>query len=454
MLVSASVIASTDPFGALASAAAGACPSRGDAVRSLVVERYYRAVVQRKLDAAGGLLHRDPAGHRPVDLVGQPVLAGYGFELQHVFEVFHQVAGPVCRLFERFFDRAVVQHRARRLAEHVFQLQVDRFFAGFMVDERELHVAGRFADYVERGAFAFRDAAQFPDVFFLHHESHAFLRFVADDLFGAERGVADRQLIHVDSAAGRFDQFAQAVQVAARAVVVDRDDRVHLLFRYGPDRIVNPFLHLRVRTLHGVQLDRSGVFAGCHRRNGSAAHADAVVVAAEQHDLVARVRFVLDAVLFAAVAYAAGLHDDFVESVFLAVLEVFECLQAAADQRLPEFIAEIRRAVRRFDQDVFGGLVQPLAGFGLLFPFASAVQPRVSRHVNGRSGYRERPLAAGDPVADLAAGSGRRAVERLDGRREVVRFGLDRNDALELLDLEIVRRVVGRRGELFGLRAL
>ena len=129
---------------------------------------------------------------------------------------------------------------------------------------------------------------------------------------------------------------------------------------------------------------------------------------------------------------------------------MFECLQAAADQRLPEFIAEIRRAVRRFDQDVFGGLVQPLAGFGLLFPFASAVQPRVS----GRSGYRERPLAAGDPVADLAAGSGRRAVERLDGRREVVRFGLDRNDALELLDLEIVRRVVGRRGELFGLRAL
>ena len=427
---------------------------RGDAVRTLIVERDDGAVVQRKLYLSGGLLHGDLARHRAVDLVRQPVLAGNGLHLEHVLDVAVQTAGRITGFGEPLLDRPIREHRARRLAEHVFELQVDRLLARAVVDEGELHVARRLADHVERRPLAFGDTPQLVYVLLIDDEPHAFLRLVADDLLRAERRVADRQLVHVDPAARRLDELAQTVQVSARTMVVDRDDRIDALFRDGADRIVGPLLHFGIRSLHGIELDGPRILAGSHRRDGAPAHADAVVVASEQHDAIARLRLVLDAVALTAVTDAAGLHDDLVEAVFFAVLEMFERLQTTADQRLTELVAEIGSPVRRLDQDVLGRLVEPLARLGRLLPLAPSVQTRISGHINGRAGHRERSLAAGDAVAYLAARTRRRAVERLDGRREVVRLGLDRDHALELLDSEVVRRVVRRGRELLDGRPL
>ena len=45
-------------------------------------------------------------------------------------------------------------------------------------------VAGRFADYVHRGALAFGHLAYMLDSFFPNQQAHALLTFVGDDFFG------------------------------------------------------------------------------------------------------------------------------------------------------------------------------------------------------------------------------------------------------------------------------
>ena len=421
---------------------------RSDTALPLVIERHDGTVIQRQLDAASRLLLRHAARHRTVDLVGQPVLGGHRFELQYIFDVMYQFSGIVLRFRIALPYGTVVQHRARRLAEHILQFQVDRLLARFVVDKSKLHVARRLADHIERRTFTLGNAAQFVDILLFDDESHALLRLVADDLLRAEGRIADRQVLHVDPPAGRLDQLAETVQVTARTVVVNRNNRVFSLLRSGPDRIVGSFLHFGVRTLHGIQFDRTGILARGHRRNGTAAHTDAVVVTAQQHHFVARLRFVLDTVLLTAITDTASLHDHLVEAELLPVFEMLERLHTTADKRLAELVTEIRSPVRGFDQDILRSLVQPFARSGELLPLAPAVQPRIGSHVNGRPGHRERALTAGDAVADLAARTGCRAVERLDGGREIVRLGFDRNHALEILDAIVIRRIRRRGGEL------
>ena len=79
--------------------------------------------------------------------------------------------------------------------------------------------------------------------------------------------------------AGRFHQFGEAVQVTASTVVVDGDDRVVVRFGNRTDHVGNTFLHFRVGTLYGVQLDTAGILARVYGRDSAAAHADAVIVA-------------------------------------------------------------------------------------------------------------------------------------------------------------------------------
>ncbi len=242
--------------------------------------------------------------------------------------------------------------------------------------------------------------------------------------------------------------------MAAGAVVVNRNDGVDILLADGADGIVGPLLHLRIGALHGVELDVALIFARGHARHGAAAHADAVVVAAQQHHLVALARFVLHAVGLLAVTDAAGLHDDLVVAVLAPLLLVLEGEQRAADERLAELVAEVAGAVRRLDEDVLRSLVKPGALLHPLLPVAPSFGTRIGGHVDRGARHGESALAARDAVADFAAGSGRGAVERLHGGGEVVGLGLDGDDALEILHLEVVGAVVRGRRELLGHGAL
>ena len=202
--------------------------------------------------------------------------------------------------------------RARRLAEHVFQGQVDGVFP-FLVLEDKLHVAGGFAYHVERSPFTLGDAAQQVDILFVGDQAHAFLALIADDFLGRQGRVAHGQGVHIDAATSGFDQFRQAVQMTAGPMVMDRDDGILIGFGHGADHIRYTLLHFRIGALYGVQLDGVGILSGLDRGDSAAAHADAVVVATHDDDLLAGLGLALQGILEEGAVLELPLlpvHDD------------------------------------------------------------------------------------------------------------------------------------------------
>ncbi|CCY15508.1 unknown [Prevotella sp. CAG:755] len=127
---------------------------------------------------------------------------------------------------------------------------------------------------------------------------------------------------------------------------------------------------------------------------------------------------------------------------------MFESEHRTGDEGLTELVSEIRRAVRRFDKDLFWCLIEPLAGRHGALPRTPAVKARISRHVDSRSGYRPRPDTASHTVADFSARSGRSSIERLDSCREIVSLCFQRNDALNIFHDEVIACRMVFRGEL------
>ena len=270
-------------------------------------------------------------------------------------------------------------------------------------------------------------------------QPHALLGFVADDLLHGEGGVADGQLVQVDLASGSFHQFREAVQVAAGAVVMDGYDWIGLSFHQAADGVGHALLHLRVGALNGVEFYARAVSARIGRRDGCPAHADAVVVAAQQDDLISGLRFSFQGLGFFPRSNATGQHNHLVEAQLAGVFFVFEGQERTRDQGLAEFIAEVGGAVGSFDQNVHRRLVEP-GPFGQgLFPGAVVLQAGVGRHVNGRSGQGQRALPAGHPVADFPARAGGGAVKGFDGGGKIMGFGLQGNDRIEGLLLIVIR---------------
>ncbi len=104
-------------------------------------------------------------------------------------------------------------------------------------------------------------------------------------------------------------------------------------------------MHFGIGTLHGVKFDSIGILAGLHRRNGSATHADAVVVATHDHDFFAGYRCAFDSIFLCRKTYTAGKHDNFVVGIHAPVFVVFECKQRTTDKWLSELVAEVRCTV-------------------------------------------------------------------------------------------------------------
>ncbi|CCX63388.1 putative uncharacterized protein [Bacteroides sp. CAG:598] len=299
-------------------------------------------------------------------------------------------------------------------------------------------VAGRFAHNVHRGAFAFGNLAHVFDGFLLDEQSHALLALVGDDFLGREGLVADGQLAHVDVSATLFHQLAEAVHVSSRAVVVDGNDGVYLFLAEGAHHVVGTLLHFGVGALDGVQFDAATVSSRIDRRYRSAAQTDAIVVATHYDDLVACFGFALEAIALGTVTYASGQHDDLVVAVNFFFLFMLEGQHRTADERLAELVAEVAGAVRRLDEDLLGCLIQPFAHGQDFFPLASFLRAGVGGHVDGRTCDGPGTLSTTHTVADFTTRTRRCAVERLHGGGEVVRLGLQGDDALDVLHLEVV----------------
>ena len=65
----------------------------GNAFLATIVESHHTTVAQRELDFTLTLLAGNLTRHRTVDLVGQPVFAGHGLELQHPLEILVEFLG-------------------------------------------------------------------------------------------------------------------------------------------------------------------------------------------------------------------------------------------------------------------------------------------------------------------------------------------------------------------------
>ena len=90
-------------------------------------------------------------------------------------------------------------------------------------------------------------------------------------------------------------------------------------------------MHFGVRALNGVQFNGIRILTCGNGRNGTAPHADAVVVAPHHHDLIARLQFFFFAVFFFAEANATGQHNHFVVTELPRSLYMLECEYTAAD---------------------------------------------------------------------------------------------------------------------------
>ena len=151
----------------------------------------------------------------------------------------------------------------RRLTEHIFQLDINRFNAICLFEDK-LHIVGSFTYDIHRGTFTFSNTSYPFYVFFFHQQAHTFLAFITDDFLCRQGRITNWQLTHIDMSTGCFHQFRQTVQMTASSVVVDRNNRI--IFRFGnrTNHVSRTLLHLRIGTLYSVQLDTTRILSGIY----------------------------------------------------------------------------------------------------------------------------------------------------------------------------------------------
>ena len=143
---------------------------------------------------------------------------------------------------------------------------------------------------------------------------------------------------------------------------------------------------------------------------------------------------------------------------------MLKCQHRTADQRLTELITKVRGTVGGFCQNLLWCLVQPLAHRQDILPVSlnskffilkfRVIQTRIGRHIHSRTSNRPRAYTTAHTVADLTARTSGSAVEGLHRGGEVVGLGFQRDDALDILHLEIVARALVLRRELLNNRTL
>ena len=309
-----------------------------------------------------------------------------------------------------------------RVAEHVCHSEVNRTYTICLLEYKPVVACG-FSDNIKRAAFSFGNFAYIFDVFFADNHTHALLAFIADNLFCGECRVAYRQRAHVDFAACWFNEFGKCVKVTAGTVVVYWNYGVGVAFSECAYNVAHSFLHFRVGALYGIEFYRVVIAACFYGRNGSAAHADAVVVAAQYHNFLSCFRLTFEGILSCSETHTSGKHYHFVVSVHATVFLVFESEKRAANQWLTEFVAEVGCSVRCFYKYFGRCLIEPYPRVHHQFPTVFGRHAGVWCHVNGGTCYGQTCLAASKTVTNLASATGCRSVERFYGCREVVSLG-------------------------------
>ena len=153
-------------------------------------------------------------------------------------------------------------------------------------------------------------------------------------------------------------------------MVVDAHYRIVILLNQCSHKVVGTLLHLRVGTLHGVELYAVAVTSCVYRRHRATTKTDTVVVTADNDNLVALLRFFLQAVALCAIANTTCKHDYLVVGIFLVVLLMFESEQRTCDEWLAKLVAEVAGTIRGLDKNLLRALIQPLPYGQYVLPVA------------------------------------------------------------------------------------
>ncbi len=391
---------------------------------------------------------------------------------QHVARHGLQVQARHIDFRQHLRHAAHVAVHARRLAEQHVHRHVDRevlggLGGGVAVDHLQLLFVRGEADHRERCALALAHGLEAREIARGDGQRIALLRFVAPDFSRAQARLFQVHLAQVEACAlvGAVHEFGEGVGDAARAHVVDRQDRVVLTQRpAGVDDFLRAALHLGVAALHGIEVQVGGVGAGRHRAGGAAAHADAHARAAQLHQQRAGRQVVLVGVAGVDAADATGDHDGLVVTAHRAAHVLLVDAEIAAQVGPAEFVVEGRATDRAFDHDLqrrgdalrladrarhLGIGVAVRHGLGRVagvFPRLHGLGQQQVRHREAGQARLGLGAAAGRAfVADLAARARGGAGERRDGGRMVVRLHLHQR-VRERLVAAVVRHADLRLG--------
>ena len=149
------------------------------------------------------------------------------------------------------------------MSEHLRHVEVERLHAVALY-KGEVGITGGLTDDIERCTLALGHLAHALHMLVLDEQSHAFLTLVGDNLFRRQRLVTDGQLGHIYLTAAVFHELGETVEVSGRTMVMNRRHGVGVVFHKGAHEVVGALLHLRVGTLHGVELYGSAVAAGVY----------------------------------------------------------------------------------------------------------------------------------------------------------------------------------------------
>ncbi len=145
--------------------------------------------------------------------------------------------------------------------------------------------------------------------------------------------------------------------MTACSVIMNRDNRIDILFYHGTDSIHGSFLHFRIGTLHRIQLNGIGKFAGSYRRNRTASHTNTIIIASQHYHFISFHRMIFQAVLLATKTNASGQHDHFIISPCFLVLCMFEGKDRTTNKRLAKLVTEITGSVGGFGKNLLRSLV-------------------------------------------------------------------------------------------------
>ena len=263
----------------------------------------------------------------------------------------------------------------------------------------------------------------------------AFLRLIAPD---AERrhagfGVGDGAELQRRAAAAGMNQFGQGVGQAARAHVMDAQDRIiRAQRRAAIDHLLTTALHLGVIALHRGKIQRRALAAGRARRRRAAAQPDQHGRSAQRDQFGAGGDRPLFNMRRANHAVAPGQHDGFMIARDQAVRQrLLIAAEIAAERRAAKFVIVARRAERGFEhnRERRGDMFRLAVVF---FPgLDKARDLQVGNRKAGQPGLGPRAPPRGRLIAYFPAGTGRGPGPGGNGGRVVM--GLDLREDMDLL---------------------